>query len=193
MMSEYYFLTFYDNQSNDNQMSPHYNWMQHNINFDLETMLEIKKTLINSDIKVIYTDTNISDTLNDRLKSQNIHALVPISKSNQINGFLALGDKDNYIFNDDDDQFIQIIASFIQISFDRLKPYEKIKQEYLIGKKRTEEMAEHSAYAQITRGIAHEIKNPFALLLASSELLLENISDKDFVEKLCASNDQYHQ
>ena len=43
-------------------------------------------------------------------------------------------------------------------------------------------MAEHSAYAQITRGIAHEIKNPFALLLASSELLLENISDKDFVE-----------
>ena len=37
------FFNFYDNQSNDNQMSPHYNWMQHSINFDLETMLEIKR------------------------------------------------------------------------------------------------------------------------------------------------------
>ena len=40
-----------------------------------------------------------------------------------------------------------------------------------------------SAYAVLTRGIAHEIRNPMAMILSGTELTIDNIDDKDKVLK----------
>ncbi|MFT5170874.1 MAG: signal transduction histidine kinase [Candidatus Marinamargulisbacteria bacterium] len=47
----------------------------------------------------------------------------------------------------------------------------------------SERLAQQSSFATLVRGIAHEIKNPLALMMSRSELVLENLDDKESVAK----------
>ena len=43
--------------------------------------------------------------------------------------------------------------------------------------------ASQSAYAMLTRGIAHEIRNPMAMILSGTELILDKLDDRKGVER----------
>ncbi|MSR89004.1 MAG: hypothetical protein EXS67_05070, partial [Candidatus Margulisbacteria bacterium] len=41
-----------------------------------------------------------------------------------------------------------------------------------------EKLAQQTAFSGLTRGIAHEIRNPMGMMLSSSELIVDNLDDK---------------
>jgi signal transduction histidine kinase len=66
------------------------------------------------------------------------------------------------------------------------KSIEELKNAYSDlkeSKSAAEELARQSAYATLTRGIAHEIRNPLQMIYGRAELVLEDIENKESVEK----------
>ncbi len=124
----------------------------------------------------------------------------PILNQNRNLGVLYL-EKDNKTpFSDDDLVFLNIISSQAanslenSILFEKNKTLinnleEKVKEQIKsiqikeIEKQKSEEIAtkasQQAAYATLTRGIAHEIRNPMAMILSGVELIQDNLSDTD--------------
>ena len=94
-------IMFFDFQpASEGETKSNYTWSYKNIKFDLDKLLIIKSYILNNNINTLYLNTNIDETINKLLSEQSINVLVPIKKNNTINGFLAIGNKENDIFND---------------------------------------------------------------------------------------------
>jgi two-component system, NtrC family, sensor histidine kinase HydH len=68
--------------------------------------------------------------------------------------------------------------------FDRIQPYEKVKEDYVAAQamadkamEMAEKMAQQAAFATLTRGIAHEIRNPMAIMLSRAEIAEKHLDD----------------
>ena len=68
-----------------------------------------------------------------------------------------------------------------------IKDLEMVNEELKVSKNLTQELAQQSAYASLTRGIAHEIKNPLHMLMGRAELLKVKLQDKEFVSSFADS------
>ncbi len=72
-----------------------------------------------------------------------------------------------------------IFFSSIQKSEQKLrKAYNDLKQSKLLE----ERLAHHVGYATLTRGIAHELKNPMAMLQSRAEIVLKNLDDPQAIK-----------
>jgi len=59
------------------------------------------------------------------------------------------------------------------------KAFQDLKE----SKSAAEELARQSAYATLTRGIAHEIKNPLQMIYGRADLVLDDLDNKESVKK----------
>ncbi len=162
------------------------------INYTFKTKETIKLASLQNSIS--FYDNYIN------LGNQNSAICIPLINQDAILGVLYIERNQLNPFNNDDTLFLNIICTHVtnslknsmlyeknkalinnleekvkdQIDAIKLKEQEKIKSEEIAKK-----AIEQSAYATLTRGIAHEIRNPMAIMLSGIELIQENIENKD--------------
>ncbi len=78
--------------------------------------------------------------------------------------------------------YTMLAFTIFSFSIDNLTAEKKLNEAINNAKKRKlmlEKASQQVAYATLTRGIAHEIGNPMAMILSSIELLEDNLNDKE--------------
>ncbi len=163
------------------------------INFVYKT----KKPFITGDVieeVMFYTDSYI---INHNPKSI---LCLPILKQSQIIGVLYLENSLTFnVFTQDQIKTLNLLASQAAISIENAilykenqdlihnletrveKQVEEIKTATELEQKSretAEKLAQQTAFSDLTRGIAHEIRNPMGMMLSSSELIVDNLDDK---------------
>ncbi|MFC1770434.1 ATP-binding protein [Candidatus Margulisiibacteriota bacterium] len=94
---------------------------------------------------------------------------LPLYSGKELAGMIILGKKDSgRKFDEKDLTLFSTFESQLSIVFDRIKPYEKIKTEYQKTLDIAEQYAQQAAFATLTKGIAHEIRNPLGALKAGA-------------------------
>ncbi|NBV41523.1 sensor histidine kinase [bacterium] len=76
----------------------------------------------------------------------------------------------------------QIIATNNQLNATNQELIQSM-EDLRISRLTNEELARHSAFGQLTQGIAHEIRNPLAILRTAAEVVLNNPTDTDACEQ----------
>ncbi len=77
-------------------------------------------------------------------------------------------------------KLIELNTTLIKANTELKTTYQALKE----SKITTDKLQEQAAYANLTMGIAHEIRNPFAILQSSMELLLAKRDNKELAEEL---------
>jgi signal transduction histidine kinase len=138
----------------------------------------------------------IMRTKNTILKSNSsVHALIlesllafaciPIFRHDQLVGFMLLDRKktlSSYSF--EDVTLFNDLSKEIGIVIERLKPYEEVEESLKRSLEIAEKAENEASYARLTRGIAHEIRNPLGILLSAFELIVEKADEPQEATKL---------
>lgn len=103
---------------------------------------------------------------------------VPCKKKTSLYGFFFVEEKlseDPYTVYDF--TLFQTIASQICSTLERIRPFEQIKGAYEKSLLATERISQQATYATLTKGIAHEIRNPLGMCISGLELMLTYLDD----------------
>lgn len=111
-----------------------------------------------------------------------IDIAIPCFEDNKLIAFLLLQRKSAKYKNEEIDLF-NIIAAQITLVLERIKPYEQIQADLKSTLKSAEEKAHLAGFATLTQGLAHELRNPLAILLSRAELVKKQIDNKESVLK----------
>lgn len=177
----------------NNSIRNHKNKLPTNlISYAFKTKEVIKLTSLQNSIS--FYDNYIN------LGSQNSAICIPLINQDSILGVLYIERNQRTPFTNDDTLFLNIICTHVTNSLKNSMLYEKNKalinnleekvkdqinaiqlkeQEKLKSEEIAKKALEQAAYATLTRGIAHEIRNPMAIMLSGIELIQENIENKD--------------
>ncbi len=139
----------------------------------LRTMLENKMWC------EVDTDTKIKN----RLSPSDDYVALPCFSQDVIQAILVLQQDIQLFSPEENTALLDVIGVEIALVLEKLKPMEWIKKEYLETKQYAEKVALSTSYMSLTRGIAHEIRNPMFSLLSRSEIIEKKPEDKDAVLK----------
>ena len=107
------------------------------------------------------------------------------SAGKHLEGVIVLGPKDSGSpYTPTDLAFLATVQQFAEVVFEKIKPYEAVKAEYEHTKSQLQKMAEQAAFANLTMGIAHEIRNPFGILQTSINILIKKRDDPAMVQTM---------
>ena len=81
-------------------------------------------------------------------------------------------------FVSEDYTVFEHVSTDVAIVLERIRPFEKIKTDYKKSLEVAEKMSQQATFATLTRGIAHEIRNPMGMMLSSVELMVDYLNDK---------------
>lgn len=110
--------------------------------------------------------------------------VLPIRYKTSLEGFLVLGAKDaGGGYSARDLQMVDTLTIQFSMILDRFVTYESIKQELEEAKQFIEKAEEQMAFANLSKGIAHEIRNPMAMIRSSFELLQLSLNNPEKVAK----------
>ena len=122
--------------------------------------------------------------------------LVPCFVKGKLAAILIVGKKlSEDPYREEEIDVFKVLAPQIATVIERVKPYEKVKEEALTQQAKAksaeeiagkamevaEKMAQQASYATLTRGIAHEIRNPMAIMLSRAEITEKHLDDKEAV------------
>jgi len=115
--------------------------------------------------------------------------LVPLHSNHNFIGFIIFSEKSSgNWFDQKEITLLNRIRKLLVVLLDRSEPYEKIKENYEKRLLYTEKISRINSYSTLSRGIAHEIRNPMAIMLADTEILPDIIDNKEdtlhFIESL---------
>jgi signal transduction histidine kinase len=123
----------------------------------------------------------IKDThplIEECLKELDSEIGIPCITNGHLEGLILLGEKASQrAYSVEDIQLLSTLSAQFSISLDRIKPYQKILADYQHSLEIAENISHQLSYAQLTRGIAHEIRNPLGMILSGMELIMDNIED----------------
>ncbi len=123
------------------------------------------------------------ETINRHNKNElGIDIAIPCFEDNKLIAFLLIKRKEAKFKNEEIDLF-NIIAAQITLVLERIKPYEQIQADLKRMLKSAEEKAHLAGFATLTQGLAHELRNPLAILLSRAELVKKQIDNKESVLK----------
>lgn len=98
--------------------------------------------------------------------------IFPIKYNNLLQGFIVLGPKDaGGNFSTKDFRLIETLLLQFNILLERFIKYEKIKSELEQAQTFVEKTKQEASYANLTKGIAHELKNPLRMIKSGFELI----------------------
>jgi|GEM_PF-4364360 len=145
-----------------------------------EYFLKLKKPVAFSELPTELKNTE---------KSPAIEYVVPCLFKGGLIALLYVGKKlSEDPFSDEEIDALKVIAPQIAIVIERIKPYERVKvdlaaeqEKVKIAQKAAEDNARLAALGTLAAGLAHEIRNPMAVLRSKSETVLERIDDKEYV------------
>lgn len=108
--------------------------------------------------------------------------ILPVLSKDKLIAFLSLGRKySEESYKSQDLDFLRMIAGQLAIVFERIRPYEQVKDDYQKSLEAAEKADRLAALGTLAMGIAHEIRNPMSALSLQAELLPQKLGDKEFL------------
>ncbi|HCT85666.1 MAG TPA: hypothetical protein DF296_10770 [Candidatus Margulisbacteria bacterium] len=130
---------------------------------------------------------DMSQEIKVNLKEQGfskVNMFLPFHSSEKLEGLIIFAGKiseDQY--DEKDKKVFDLIIKHALLVFDRMTPYEQVKSDYERSLKYAEKLTQQAAYATLTMGIAHEIRNPLGMIRLGTEALKKKLDDKEAVIK----------
>jgi two-component system, NtrC family, sensor histidine kinase HydH len=143
------------------------------------------KELPDEMIEILSNSRNIEFVSDMKNKLKDVEFLVPCFSGDSFIAVLVVGKKlSEDPYKDDEIDVFRILAPQIATVIERIQPYEKVKEDYVAAQamadkamEMAEKMAQQAAFATLTRGIAHEIRNPMAIMLSRAEIAEKHLDD----------------
>ena len=179
-----------------------------NLNFPIDFLLSFA---LNGDrimIKDPSQHSELKDDLYIKTNKPDFISIFPLKTKDKFIGFLYSESSTFEFFSSTQLEFLNNFISLVSVAIENVMLFEqnqslisnleervveqvsqiKIAEE---EKRKSLEIAQkasaQSAYAVLTRGIAHEIRNPMAMILSGTELTLDYLDDKEKVKKYLTS------
>lgn len=144
--------------------------------------------VIKSKKDIVFTRELDTPEIKDRLMAEdrelikNAVIVLPVMAKEGMTAFLALGRKySEEAYKSQDLDFLRMIAGQLAIVFERIQPYEQVKDDYQKSLEAAEKADRLAALGTLAMGIAHEIRNPMSALSLQAELLPGKLDDKEFL------------
>ena len=83
---------------------------------------------------------------------------------------------ENFYLFEQNEQLITNLEQKVDEQVEKVRKADQLKKQ---SEELLEKSSEQSAYATLTRGIAHEIRNPLGMILSGVEILTENLDDRE--------------
>ncbi|MGE4170035.1 MAG: nitrogen regulation protein NR(II) [Candidatus Margulisiibacteriota bacterium] len=83
---------------------------------------------------------------------------------------------------------IKLLTLQLTTVLQRLRPFALVKKEIEHNVEMASKMNQQMAYASITQGIAHEIRNPLGMILSGNELILDNLDNPEKIAEYANLN-----
>ena len=119
---------------------------------------------------------------------------IPLSSADALEGIIVLNQKvseDGY--NEKDITLFRTIMIQAQVILDRIRPYERIKEEFATNQQQlfeTQQQLERQAHlaslGTLSAGVAHEIRNPMTVLRSKAQKLVNKLEDKEYLKEYAA-------
>jgi nitrogen-specific signal transduction histidine kinase len=107
---------------------------------------------------------------------------LPLHSPETLEGVIVLGPRISEAkYNDKDYELFKTILNIGKVFMERMKPYAKLEDNYQKSLVVAEKASFQATFATLTKQIAHEIRNPMAMLLSSAEIVEDDIDDKEEV------------
>jgi signal transduction histidine kinase len=149
-----------------------------------------EKILPNHPIKVFF-DSNSSPILwreisdSDKGSWQNLPIstgaiVIPLLLNNTLEGLVIFNEKiSEEQFSKNDLEVLSAIQAQSTVVLDRIRPYEQIKSELILAQAEAEEakayatkVAQQASFGTLTKGIAHELRNPLSILTGLTNVFI---------------------
>ncbi len=135
------------------------------------------------------------DISEDKSLPEKYEYIVPCFTGEKLNAVLFVGKKlSEDPYSQDELNVFRVIAPQIATVIERIRPYEKVKEDYGYVsdnlKRAQEKMEEQSRLASLgvlAAGLAHEIRNPMAIMRARAQTVIDRMDDKEYLEKFARS------
>ncbi|NQU16738.1 MAG: hypothetical protein HQ564_01625 [Candidatus Saganbacteria bacterium] len=132
--------------------------------------------------KEIVLKNSAENKIKVQLDSLCSEAAIPCFEENKLIAFILLDGKPSKYKGEDLD-LLKIIAAQTTLVLERIKPYQQIHQDLEKSRKAAEESARLAALSNLIQGLAHELRNPLAIMLSRAELVKKQIDNKESVLK----------
>lgn len=110
--------------------------------------------------------------------------IIPFISSEGLEGGLRLAEKiSEDPYDEKDLTLFRTLQVQILAILDRIRPYEKIKEDYEKSLKAAERTARLASLGTLALGVAHEIRNPMSIINLQAEMLPQKIENKEFLLK----------
>ena len=107
---------------------------------------------------------------------------VPLCGRKRMLGVLEVVNNKKEGFTEDDQQMLEAMADNIAVSIERANLYQDLQNSYTELKEMQQQLVQSeklSALGGLSAGIAHEVKNPLAIILTGIEILQMKLSEAD--------------
>ncbi|RAP31318.1 hypothetical protein DID78_01410 [Candidatus Marinamargulisbacteria bacterium SCGC AG-343-D04] len=162
----------------------------------IEYTLQSKKEVY---IPFLHENTSFLDEYTQKNGSKTILS-IPLIQQDNVLGIIFLERDPNHTFTEENIETLRILATHSAIALknsyllsenktliqqletkvnNQVTHIAKVEQEKKISDSLAEKEAEQSAFATLTRGVAHEIRNPMAMILSGIELIHDNLDNKE--------------
>jgi len=149
---------------------------------ELSDSHSLVQTLVKTKSTIIHSRHAIHSMI---LESLMAHACIPIFGHDHLIGFILIGKKKNLSsITSEDIMLFHNLAKEIAVVIERLQPYEEVEQNLKRSLEIAEKAENEASYARLTRGIAHEIRNPLGILLSTIEHIADNLNKPEEIQKL---------
>jgi len=152
-------------------------------------------------IKKVFSIDNIpKGEIKGSFINESMSYFIPIHSDNSLQGMLILGNKLNdESFDRKDTSFLDLVMNQLIIFFDRINyqrsfrvANKRIEAESLISQSLMEEaqvLSQQATFANLTKGIAHEIKNPINNMKLQANTIQDDIDQNLFFKNYPYEND----
>ena len=116
------------------------------------------------------------------LEEHSIEVCLPCLNGDTVVSVVMLGSKlSGQGYTREDLNMLKVLSIQIGSTQERVRPFELIKENYERSLEWTEKLSQQVSLSTLTQGIAHEIRNPMAMLLSKSEWIEDRLDDREAI------------
>lgn len=113
-------------------------------------------------------------------KNEHTEICIPCFSGDRLFGYVVLGRKETQTaYTDDDKQFIKALSSQLTKNIAHMYLHER----YLKSVALAEQTNQQETFSTLSRGVAHEIKNPLTMILSAAELLSHHRENPEEIDR----------
>jgi signal transduction histidine kinase len=113
-----------------------------------------------------------------------LQLVAPCFSNGELSALIMLGKKRSEDpYNDQDLDLLRTLSDEISDTLLRIRPYEEAKQDLVVAERELERTHRLAALGTLAAGVAHEIRNPMAVIRSRVERGLNRLADSEFVRE----------